>query len=350
MDKMIDATVEAGRYNVMLPCEPEQFKEFITGLLGKPQTLTQGFHGTFDITGRDVENLYHLVSQRVQQQNHGTLIQFSVRIVFDDGSSVLLNTLDDFLSYIEIRPVISTQVHLSWVFLIQFPDRAVPEKQTIDVSFLTSLRVKEGYADVDETILRSSLSVKNGCITVRIEHTARTWGADIQGLLDNHLQNLLAHEPPVRALVRRNSGKISFFIGALVYAFILVAIFLTGSALLDSQNSLVGKFQGASVNLSSKMDFLIGNISTGLWERYLIASLTYVVVGFFVSIAIGTWTASTADSRKPSFILLTQASEKSKKSVLENYESRWISFIWSIVFAVLTGILGNIAYAKYWAQ
>lgn len=56
------------KYAVILPCEPEEFREFISGLLGKPQTITKHMAGPFELTTRDIENFYHLVVQRVSQQ------------------------------------------------------------------------------------------------------------------------------------------------------------------------------------------------------------------------------------------------------------------------------------------
>ena len=122
---------------VVLPCGPEEFREFISGLLGKPQTINKGFRGSFEIQKQDIENLHHLIIQRVTQQNEATLIQFTARIIFDDHSSVLLNSLSDFLHYNEVRPISSTDVHLTWSFLVRFLDRDAPEKQDIEISFLT---------------------------------------------------------------------------------------------------------------------------------------------------------------------------------------------------------------------
>jgi hypothetical protein len=122
---------------VMLPCEPDQFRDFIAGLLGKPQTIDQLIDGQYEIKKSDIENLYHLLDQRVSTQSAGTLVQFSVRILYDDNSSVLLNSLADFASYNEVKPLVSVGVSLSWTFLIHFYNKKFPEKQQIDISFLT---------------------------------------------------------------------------------------------------------------------------------------------------------------------------------------------------------------------
>jgi hypothetical protein len=42
--------------------------------------------------------------QRVSQQNDGVLIQFKSKIVYSDNSSVELTSIDELLTYNEIRP------------------------------------------------------------------------------------------------------------------------------------------------------------------------------------------------------------------------------------------------------
>ena len=126
-----------GQFSVALPCTSDDFGRFLGSLLGKPQTISGSERGAFEIRREDISNSYHLVIQRVKQQNDAQLLQFTVRLVFDDNSSVLLNSLDDFLTYSEVRPIVPTQAHLSWSFIVKFQDRSHPEKQEIDLSFLT---------------------------------------------------------------------------------------------------------------------------------------------------------------------------------------------------------------------
>lgn len=138
MDSDVIATEADGTLRIALPCAPEDFSSFVGGLLGKPQTISKAYAGSFEIRHADLTSAYHLVVQRVRQQNQANLIQFTVRLVYDDDSSVLLNSYDDFANYSEVRPLVVTQAHLSWTFLVKFEDhRKHPEKQVIDLSFIT---------------------------------------------------------------------------------------------------------------------------------------------------------------------------------------------------------------------
>ncbi|PCC23560.1 hypothetical protein CIK78_16715 [Halomonas sp. JB37] len=110
-------------YGIMLPCTPEDFGEFVSGLLGKPQTIEKGFSGPFDVSRQDVINTFHLVDQRVRQQNEASLVHFTIRILYEDSSSVLLNGLDEMEHYTEVKPLVSTGVVLSWSYLIKFQNK-----------------------------------------------------------------------------------------------------------------------------------------------------------------------------------------------------------------------------------
>ena len=86
---------------------PEEFRRLhLRSLLGRAQTIQKGFHGTFLLTRDHIQNVFHLVDQRVHQQNDATLIQFTVTIRYGDDSSVMLNDLADFLHYNEVHPLV----------------------------------------------------------------------------------------------------------------------------------------------------------------------------------------------------------------------------------------------------
>jgi hypothetical protein len=123
---------------VVLPCPPDQFRDFIAGLLGRAQTIESVVEGPFEVNKQSIENLFHLIEQRIGSQNEATLVQFTSRVVYNDSSSVLLNSLQSFLSYNEVKPLISVGLHLSWTYLIKFQNKPFPEKQVIVISFDTT--------------------------------------------------------------------------------------------------------------------------------------------------------------------------------------------------------------------
>jgi len=96
--------------SVVLPCSIDTFGEFISGLLGKPQEIDGGEFGPYAIDEKDIEQIYHLILQRVLQQNNVHPISFTIKIVHDDGTSIQINSLSDFQSFAEVKPVVSTEV------------------------------------------------------------------------------------------------------------------------------------------------------------------------------------------------------------------------------------------------
>ena len=92
-----------------LPFNEEQFKDFIKGLLGTPQTITKRIKGNFEVHLKDLQNFHDLINQRVTQQNNGKLVQLKTQIYYSDESSVLLSSYEELVTYNEVKPVISEE-------------------------------------------------------------------------------------------------------------------------------------------------------------------------------------------------------------------------------------------------
>ncbi len=332
------------KYAVMLPCEPHQFNQFIGSLLGKPQTITQHLEGSFDVSMPELITLYHLVDQRVSQQNRGTLLQFVCRINYNDGSSVLLNSFEDLQTYNEVRNVTATQIQMSWVFLLLFETKTVPEKQVVDVSFICGGRWKNSYLDT------YSVHAPSGIVAIQIQHTARTWGADIQGLLTNHLESIVIKEGFIKTFILKNSGYIMLFMTLLIFFLTFAGIYRASALLAAEQLSSIDKLVGSSIELSSKLDGLLSLIHANAANNFLLASLGYVITAIFVSILSSMWIGFSSEAKKPSFIVLSKADEKLRAKMLNNNQKKWISFGFSIMVSLATGIAGNIIFTRYWTQ
>lgn len=42
--------------------------------------------GTFDVSTQDIANTCYLISQRVRAQNEASLVAFSIKVIYDNGS------------------------------------------------------------------------------------------------------------------------------------------------------------------------------------------------------------------------------------------------------------------------
>lgn len=346
--KMTDYSAEEHNYAVALPCAPEDFSKFISGLLGKPQTITKAYSGSFEISRSDIENTYHLIDQRVQQQNEANLIQFTVRLVFDDNSTVLLNSLQDFKTYAEVRPLVVIQVHLSWSYLVKFQNSTLPEKQTIEFSFNTN-----GLGRMIDLFDSEDLSIRylgSGYISFRISHTARTWGADIESLLSGHIKHTLLPEHKLRAFVRKHSGKISMIFASTFFTSSLIACFYSANKIGLRKIELLRPIIKDVNNIDLKLNTLLNMMASGFWGTFFFSVFVFTIFSLIVAIMLGTWAESTANTKQPSYILLTKKSEQYKKQADSKYRFKWFSFLASIATGIIAGIIANIIFTSYWGN
>lgn len=347
--KQYRSSATPDEYAIVLPCDPAHFKDFVTGLLGKPQTIRKTFAGPFDVGRQDIENFYHLVNQRVTQQNEATLIQFSVRVVYDDQSSVLLNSIEDFVHYNEVRPIGSIAAHLSWSFLVRFQDREVPEKQQIDISINAV-----GYGpifDADSDLLFVHRPGQSGLLGLRIHHTARTWGADIEALLTGHIQTLVKQTHPVRAFLIRHNEAAGLFVAAAFFLGAVASSLYTTQRFLSTQTGFVKTVSQLSaadpVATAQKVDHALNLMASGTWPRFFYYLSCFLFVCLLVSIGLGVWAGSAAGNEPPSFLTLSKRAEERKLELLRKDKRHWYSFIGSLVVSLITGVAGNWLFAYY---
>jgi len=340
---------DSNRTAVLLPCEPDQFRDFISGLLGKPQVIGRVIRGPFNVGRNDIENLYYLIDQRISSQNDATLIQFTARIVFDDKSSVLLNSFADFMSYKEVKPLVSNSVHLSWTYLIKFRNKSVPEKQQVDVSCIADYSREDIFHDFDMAglILRRQFgpASESGNIILRINHTDRTWGTDIEALLTGHLQTLVLVDSKLRQFVRKYSGTIGLIgavslFGSVVYAgwgtFDRIQEHATAGARALLADESTNAEQIAKI-IRTILQYTIENPT----QKYSGIAVVFAAVLFIGCIIFGVVLASFAESSKPSFVVLTSKAEEMRKIELNRDQNNWSNFIMSIFGALVISVAGN---------
>lgn len=157
---------------IILPVKKNQLGNFLEKLLGQPQRISNYMTGTFEINKDNIRNLDSLISQRIQQQNELLMKQYSCQILLSNSDLIELKSLEDFLTYTPIDNSTAIAIDLSWSFIIKFHDKQIPEKQSINIQFIT-----DGY---DEHVQKSSFSNRNfnyrrgGQVIFEILHTARS--------------------------------------------------------------------------------------------------------------------------------------------------------------------------------
>jgi len=327
---------------VTLPYNDNQFKSFIVGLLGKPQTIAKNFYGYFEIDRDTIINLHEILTQRINQQNEAFLVHFHAKIVFDDRSSILLNSIEALLSYNETRKIYPIGLHLTWNFMVKFNDKDVPEKQEIEVAIIDS-----GYnaPDFDGDPKIPYHRRGQGYINCTIKHTARTWGVDMTGILDNFFEGIII-----------NRGKIrDYFLKHDEVFIVLMLVFFTGSAMIGgyfSFNNLTNKVNERIIEIlnlngteilsaDEKINILFEMSTNKEWNQYYFYLILFAFIMLFISIPFIQWTVRSFNYDKYSHILLTKEAYKVKESSFKSIRKDKMSFVLSILLSILCSVLAN---------
>lgn len=190
--------IDDEQYQLVLPCDVKDFGQFVSSLLGKPQEEKGKIAGCFHIEPKDVSNIYHLINQRINQQNEGSLINFSIAVLYDNGSAIVHNDVEQFESYYPTSKTIPTEVLITLEYLLKFKNKNTPEKQSIEI--VISLD--------DDRLHNSDAWRAGGVFTYAIKHTDRTWAADIANVLENHASNFIVEFSGFMKWVKRYEDEL----------------------------------------------------------------------------------------------------------------------------------------------
>lgn len=315
---------------VQIPVCQEDFTEFISSLLGKPQSVSAYFWGSFEFTKNNVEHLYFLIDQRIQQQNDGSLVQFSAKTTYSDHTSITINDLDSFISYKEVKTVIPTAVTLSWIYLIKFPDKRTPEKQEIELSVVTPEML-----DVD-------IQKRGGLVQAEIRYTARTWGTDIEALISANIKELFEEQPKIKKILLNNSGQVGLLIASIILVGSAFACLVVSNQFTNEMVNTVSNHLNSATTVSDKIDYIANHIASGEWIKFNLRSIIFLGIAFVSSIFAGVWVTSCLESIvKPCFILFTEAAERNKIKVNKRNVKKWWVFGASVCVSILSGVAGN---------
>ena len=345
---IIDNSESNSNYGIMLPCEPASFGEFISKLLGKPQTIERNLYGNFKIDKDDVINTHHLIHQRISQQNESSFIQFTAKIYFSDDSSVEINTIDDFSIYHEIKKVNCTLLNLSWTYLIKFKGKTTPEKQTINITF--GDYVPEEYFISGRS--KKKFKASSNVISIIVQHTARSWGVDIESLLTSHLENF-KDTTKSPGLIHKHRDKIGIITGAIFFACSTAGAMYTLIRLAKNYGmevmNLANEASGNAL-LTKKIDYILNITSSGIWPRFILGLVFFMIIALIFSIALSAWVATRAESKLQSWILLTDSSRQQYDQYLTLINKNMKAFIISIIISIGCGIVGNIFFSLYFSS
>lgn len=336
----------ANKMQIVLPCDPKDFGDFISSLLGKPQTIEKVFRLPYQLDRSKVSDVFQLVEQRINQQNEAALVQFTVRIIYDDDSTVLLNSIQEFQIYKEVRPLASVGVILSWTYLIKFKNKKAPEKQQIDLAFRSNIRGESNIFEDGVDVIKIRRFLPPSSISLHISHTDRTWGTDIESLLTGYVRTLKIEENRIKRLIRKKSGWIGFTVFALMLAAAMFTAYkLNNKMLTRYHEKLTAITDSTTEHLPmEKVDLLIDILIQRRWIPQVLDSSTFILISFCLSAFFGILVAVKAVSEQHSFVLLSNAAEEHRQKVLRKRNRDWFMFFASLGGSIVTGVAANLLF------
>jgi hypothetical protein len=338
-------TAGAREVAVVLPCGPEEFNDFIAGLLGRPQEITGIRLGRFRVDLVTAMQVHDLIVQRVAQQHGAAPLQFSARILFQNGTSVLLNSVDDFQRYAEVRAITSVGLLLSWSFLIHFQGAKSPEKQEIEISFIAHHR-----ATRDHYLATPMDFPDSGRVFYRIMHTARTWGADIEALLTHYIDNLIASETPLRKYIREHSLPLSFVSALLMFAALVVGMAVSSSHVQDTRAALLAPAFESGASIALKLDVLARYIEATGDPTAWIYRAFFLVAAFLISVLTGIIVEVAASKHPEADVVFTTKAEQLHaehvRKSLRSPSRTTLSLLGALLLAVASNAIYDFALKK----
>lgn len=333
---------------VVIPCDPKDFGEFIGSLLGKSQEIEKSIYGKFFIEKDNIEDIFHLINQRVSQQNSGVLVSFTITIYYDDDSNVRLNSIDEFLRYAEVKPRLSLGFNMTWVYLIIFSGNKVPEKQEIDLGFSSDHRRRRRRTALDVEIYSAldGPGELEGRFKLRVRHTVRSWGVDIESLITGHIGTL--RQSPVRGLrgyLRRNRSLAMWIAGCTYSAFILSCLIF---GMIRYSQYKVASFSASVSNISETdrsdkvVDILASYIFSG--ETQYLSAFTIVfsiLAAISVPIILERFSEAITGSGDRSVLLLTKQARDRYDYIRSLDDGFWKQLTLTAVLGVLCGVIAN---------
>lgn len=332
------ATINKGY--VSLPYSDEDFKSFISGLLGRGQEIEKTIRGRFDIGITQLMNVHTILNQRIRQQNKASLISFSARIFYSDESTVTLHSIEELQTYNEIRSVVCHSILLSWDYLIQFEDKDTPEKQQINVHLMTGQTVR--FSNGKQRVLLANDSP--GIVRISINHTARTWAVDIESILVSSFESLMDLNKTAKDFLKKNSAWLALLSGVISFmAIIIISILTTNEFSSRSIAEVHNALNATTLTTDDRINYISSYIAEGAWSRYTQKLVLFIIIGLIGSIILAVIIGFLLDELVTgnSFISINNATEKYKNELLKQASKDYYKLMGTIIISILCGIIAN---------
>jgi len=323
---------------ITLPLSEDDFKDFMVSLLGKPELIEGFVEGAFSINFDNIKNINYQLDNRISQQNHSSLIQFTAKLSFDDNSSTSFNSFSGFLDYKESRPIVCTGFDLTWVYLIKFGSKKVFEKQEIRIFAKRRKDSSQQTSALEKVLLLGDLSLPKVKYSIRC--TANTWGFEIAELVKNILSDSVVQTKDLAYLRKNILNEFSIvFIFTLFSSLSTIYWFRSGEFREIARSTSYLVENGANpvdvvgrISDLVRADLVLNSIPSVL-ENLLLATVLSVVLCLSLLELI----------RLPNhiFLLFNSKSIRERNTYFSSRRKRKIAALLGLVLSVAIGVLSN---------
>ncbi len=304
------------KQEVRLAMDDKQFQDFIQSLLWKPQVISKDFWWYYCIEKDDIINLDKILSQRISQQNKGKRVYFRASIYYEDNSVAEVSSIPHLIDYNETLPLVCDAVYLTWKFLVKFEDKDSPEVQEVSISFISNDEPKK--YDFEENNI-NWFFYRRSDVSLRIKHTARTWGVDIEGLISRHMDWIVKPQKKFLIFIRGRSYHEGTH-PSILFIMLFSSWYILFNALWSDEG------------VQNGIKWIIFLITM----YFLLSTLNYIWVNFF------NWSLS-----KLSYILLNKTSIENKMKKEKKIKNNWIKKIIYLILQLSIAIVWNILFRDY---
>ncbi|MCD5970400.1 hypothetical protein [Pseudomonas quasicaspiana] len=326
---------------IQVPIKKKDFGDFITSLLGQPETINGRKKGSFKIDHAWLVNLHHLIEQRIVLQAKSTLVDFTAVISYNDAPERTITTAKGFIHFQETRITTTKSIVLTWTYLVIFPGKPAPEKQEISVRFVATPSI---LVTGPEAAFNRIDAPSGGLAMFTVAHTERTWGDDISGLLIREVDECFKSDTfydKHNAIITGVSAIVCAAAGLFLPSYLEEMIRYKEATNLF-MTVLPNGASFSSLTTDAKLDLIITILQPG--NQLHAVGTGYRVLSLFCSLAIAFAILTVFDPKKRSHILLTKKDIAEKESHDRKERFKITRALLSVLSAIALGVGGNYVY------
>lgn len=320
----------------------EQLRSLLRKTSRESKVIFGAVRGVFDLDRAEIENFFHIIDQRVREQNIASAAACEFCVYYNDATSRRFPSIDEFNAYTETRnrfPTVFT-VHAS--YFITFPDSGEPEKQEIDLVIRASESTPEtiDMVSTDSTFRLSGDKIQfntedkksgYGILTYTINHTKVSWGLDIEGHIRSQIDKLLEKPSKGDRALKLLAGPLNIFTTLFVGLYII-------NLIIDGFFWFLFQSDGATAP-TDLTEIAAGYIINGHIAKYIVATLAVSVVFFVIFSGVVSRITRSFSQPRPSFITLCDGDKRRKQQRLKSYERRWSKVLGMFAANVAVGLM-----------